>query len=53
MLINLLILVLVIGVVFYVLQLLPIAQPWKNIALVIAAVIVLIYLLRMLGVALP
>ncbi len=50
--ISLLILVIVIGVVFYILQLLPIEQPWKNIAMVIAAVIVLIYLLKMLGVAL-
>jgi hypothetical protein len=53
MLINLLILVIVIGVVFWILQIMPIAQPWKNIALVIAAVIVLVYLLRMLGVAVP
>ena len=53
MLIHLLILVIIIGVIFYVIQLLPIEQPWKNIALVIAAVIVLVYLLQMLGVALP
>lgn len=53
MLIQLLILVIIIGVIFYVINLLPIEQPWKNIALIICAVIVLVYLLKLLGIALP
>ena len=45
MLISLLIAVIIIGLLFYVLSLLPIAQPWKNIATVILVVIVIIWLL--------
>ena len=49
MLISLLIAVIIIGLLFYVLSLLPIAQPWKNIATVILVVIVIIWLLGYIG----
>jgi hypothetical protein len=49
MLISLLIAVIVIGLLFYVLSLLPIPQPWLNIARVILIVIVIIWLLGYVG----
>jgi hypothetical protein len=49
-LIGLLIFVIVIGLIFYVLSVLPLPAPWKTIATVVACVIVLIVLLQMLGV---
>jgi hypothetical protein len=49
MLISLLIAVIVIGLIFYVLSLLPIPQPWANIAKVILVVIVIIWLLGFVG----
>jgi hypothetical protein len=49
MLISLLIAVIVIGLLFYVLSLLPIPQPWANIAKVILVVIVIIWLLGYVG----
>jgi hypothetical protein len=49
MLISLLIAVIVIGLLFYVLSLLPIPQPWANIAKVILVVIVIIWLLGFVG----
>lgn len=51
MLISLLIAVIVIGLLFYVLSLLPIPQPWLNIARVILIVIVIIWLLSYVGIA--
>jgi hypothetical protein len=47
-LITLLVLVLVVGVIFWILSLLPIPAPWSNIARAIIALIVLIYLISML-----
>lgn len=49
MLISLLIAVIIIGLVFYLLSLLPIPQPWLNIARVILVVIVIIWLLGYVG----
>jgi hypothetical protein len=49
MLISLLVAVIVIGLLFYVLSLLPIPQPWLNIARVILIVIVIIWLLGYVG----
>lgn len=45
MLIDLLMLVLVAGVIYYVLQLIPLPAPFKQIALVVFAVIILIIVL--------
>ena len=45
MLISLLIVVLVLGLLLYVVQILPIAQPFKTAAIVIVAVIAVVYLL--------
>jgi len=48
MLISLLVAVVVIGLIFYCLSLLPIPQPWLNIARVILVVIVIIWLISWL-----
>jgi hypothetical protein len=48
MLISLLITLIIIAVIFYILQLIPLPAPWKNIILLVFGVIVLIYLLRLL-----
>jgi hypothetical protein len=48
-LINLLIMVVIIAVIFYVLSLIPLGQPWINIIRIIVGLIVLIWLLNMLG----
>lgn len=47
-LISLLILCLVVGVIFWILSLLPIPQPFLNIAKAVVAIICLIWLLGML-----
>ena len=49
MLISLLVAVIIIGLVFYLLSMLPIPQPWANIAKVILVVIVIIWLLSFTG----
>lgn len=49
MLIDLLILVIIVGLLFYVLSVLPIPQPWLNIAKVILVLIVILWLLGMVG----
>jgi hypothetical protein len=49
MLISLLVAVIIIGLLFYVLSLLPIAQPWRNIATVILVIIVIVWLLGYVG----
>jgi hypothetical protein len=48
LLVTLLILVLVAGVAFWIISLLPIPAPWLNVAKAIVAIIVLIYLLSYL-----
>lgn len=48
-LISLLVVILIIGLIFYVLQMVPIPDPWRTVAIVIVAIIVIIYLLRMIG----
>lgn len=48
-LISLLVIILIIGLIFYVLQAVPIPDPWRTVAIVIVAIIVILYLLRMLG----
>lgn len=48
MLIQLIIICLVMGLVFYLLQMLPIAEPFKTIVLVASIVVAIIYLLRFL-----
>lgn len=50
LLLNLLILLLVFGVVYYIITLLPIPDPFKRIAMVIMALILLLMLLGMVGV---
>lgn len=47
-LVTLLILVLVVGVVFWILSLLPIPQPWMNVAKAIVSIIALLYLISWL-----
>jgi hypothetical protein len=49
MLISLLIAVLVIGLIFYLLSIIPLPQPWANVAKVILVVIVIIWLLSFTG----
>jgi hypothetical protein len=49
MLISLLIAVIIIGLLFYLLAMLPIPQPWLNIARVILVVIIIIWLLGYVG----
>lgn len=46
MLITILILVIVAGLVYWLVQLLPIPQPFKNIALVVLLLAMIVYLLR-------
>jgi hypothetical protein len=46
-LISLLIFVVILGVIYYILTLIPLPQPFKNIALIIIAVIALLYLVGM------
>jgi hypothetical protein len=53
MLTQLLVAILIIAVIFYVLRMIPLDPPWKNIAYVVVGVIVIIYLLRLLGVSMP
>lgn len=48
MLINLLIILLIAGAIYYIFTLLPIPQPFKNIVLVIMGLILIIYLIGML-----
>jgi hypothetical protein len=47
-LVTLLIIVLVVGIVFWILSLLPIPQPWLNVARAILGLIVLIWLISYL-----
>lgn len=47
-LITILILALVFGLIYWIIGLLPIAQPFKNVVLVVFGVIALIYLLGLL-----
>lgn len=48
-LLGLLVVIIVIGLIIWLVQLLPIAQPFKNIALVIAVLICIIWLLSATG----
>jgi hypothetical protein len=48
-LVSLLVAVVVLGLLFYVVGLLPLPAPFKTIALVIVALIAIIYLLGLLG----
>ena len=52
-LISLLVFLLVAGIIFYIIGLLPIPQPWLNIARAICALIILLILLNYLGVFNP
>jgi hypothetical protein len=52
-LISLLIFVIVLGLVFYILRLLPLPEPWRTVAFVILALIAIVYLLRLIGVTVP
>jgi len=47
-LVHLLILVVILGVIWYIVTVLPIAQPFKNIALIIIGAIVVLYLISLL-----
>jgi hypothetical protein len=49
MLISLLIAVIVCGLLVYVVQLLPISQPFKQIAIAVVVVILIIWLLSFIG----
>ena len=49
MLLSLLVAVIIIGLLFYVLSLLPLAQPWKNIATILLVLIVIVWLLSYVG----
>lgn len=49
LLISLLILCIVFGILAYVLSLLPIAQPWMNVARAVLALIFLVALLNLVG----
>ncbi len=50
-LISLLIAIIVFGLIFYVVQtLLPLPQPWKNIALVVVCLIAIVVLLQFAGI---
>lgn len=51
--ISLLILVLVAAVAYWIVGMLPLPQPFKNIVLVILGLIFLVYLLGYLGVVVP
>lgn len=49
-LIYLIVICIVAGLIFYCLQLLPIAQPFKNVVLVLAIIVFILVLLNMIGV---
>lgn len=49
-LVGLLVVVIIAGLLFWLVQTLPIPQPWKNIALVIVVLIVIFWLLGAIGV---
>ncbi|MGE0797297.1 MAG: hypothetical protein AB7G13_28795 [Lautropia sp.] len=51
-LISLLILVLILGLIYWVITLIPLPPPFKTVALVVFAIIAILYLVSMLG-ALP
>jgi hypothetical protein len=44
-LLTLIVVIVVVGILFYILSLLPVPQPWLNIAKVLVALIVLIWLI--------
>jgi hypothetical protein len=46
-LISLLIAVIVIGIVFFILSMLPVPQPWMNVAKAIVALILLLWIISM------
>lgn len=48
LLITLIIVVIVVGVLFWILSMLPIPQPWLNVAKVLIALVLLIWLLSYL-----
>jgi len=48
-LISLLVFVLIAGLIYYIIQLFPIPQPFKNIVLAIFLLVLLLQLLHMLG----
>lgn len=50
MLISLLVTILVIGLLVYLVQMIPLPQPWKQIALVVVIIIAIVWLLRFLGI---
>lgn len=49
-LIGLLVVVIILGLLLYVVQMLPIPQPFKNAAIVIVVLIAIIFLLGLIGV---
>lgn len=49
-LITLLVVVIIIGILFYVLSILPIPQPFKNIAYCVLGLIAVVWLLGLIGV---
>lgn len=49
-LVSLLVLVIVFGLLFYIINLLPLAAPWKTVALVILVITAILVLLGMIGV---
>jgi hypothetical protein len=48
LLINLLVLLLICGLIYWIITLIPLPPPFKNIALIIFGIIVIIYLISML-----
>lgn len=50
LLIHLLILIIVLGAVVWIVRLIPLPPPWHNIALVLVAVIAIVYLLGLIDV---
>ncbi len=50
LLISLLVMVIVLGVVYYIITLLPLPQPWKNIAIILFLLIALLLFLSYVGV---
>lgn len=49
MLISLLVAVIVIGLLIYLVQILPLPDPWKTIAVVLVVLIAILWLVGMLG----
>lgn len=49
MLISLLVGIIVLGALVYIVQLIPLPEPWKQIAYVLVLLIAVIWLLRILG----